>query len=172
MINSKSAVASVLRTLQKNNLPLDKIVLHKFLYFLNTQGVSTGLSFEPYTYGPFSFDLARVLSDMAFWDEIKENKASYEILTLDSHPALNPDVEKQISDLLKKFQGIVGDFTFDNLESVGTALYCAESIKFQGDRPTQERVVSEFKKWKGERYPTARIQEVYDKLTPYIWHTP
>lgn len=165
---SQRTVASVLRILHQQGVALEKIVLHKFIYFLNTQRVTTGFRFEPYTYGPFSFDLASTIGNMHFWDAIKENKYDVEIVNLNSYPPLPPDQEKRISLLLKVFEGIVGTFDFRNLECAGTALYCAENLSLRGIRVTEESVEKEFKAWKGERYSSEEIQGMFRRLKPYL----
>jgi len=171
MIEAQDAVASVLRTLQKNAVPLEKVVLHKFLYFLDTRGIRAGLRFEPWTYGPFSFDLAKILDEMVFWDKLKEredNKNRFEILDLEAHPPLDSATEHSIEESLQTFKEIVGAFTFDNLECVGTTLYCAESLAFQGEKITVAKIIKEFQAWKGTKYPEEKIRRTFDNLKPYL----
>lgn len=168
MINTKGAIILILRLLKQNDLPQSKIVLHKFLFFLDTQGIHTGLRFEPWTYGPFSFDLAKILDDMVFWDEIRKRDNSFEIEDDANISHLDDTTEQRINELLHSFYEIVGDFTFDNLECIGTALYCAVSLSFQGEAVDKNKIITEFKAWKGNKYPNDKIEDAFTKLKPYL----
>ncbi|WP_338669094.1 hypothetical protein [Pseudodesulfovibrio methanolicus] len=165
---NKQMVANVLRILQSNEVPLQKVVLHKFLYFLNTQGFVTGFKFEPYTYGPFSFDLASTLGSMAFWDEIRQNSYTIEVNDLSGYSKPPQDAVALIENHLNEFKTVVEDFDFNNLECAGTVLYCAESLRSQGEKVTAENIEREFKAWKGTNYSSAAIQDMYGRLSPYI----
>lgn len=168
MLDTTTTVANVLRALKESGVPLQKIILHKFIYFLNTQGLCTGLDFEPYTYGPFSFDLARTLSKMSFWDEIKEEKSYYDIVDLSAYPMPDNEFEQKVNKHLDDFKNMVGDLSFDNIEGIGTALYCAESLKILGESISKQKIIKEFKKWKGDRYPDSKIESYYIKIKPFI----
>lgn len=163
MLNAKDTIACVLRLLQKKGVPSSKIFLHKFLYFLDTQGIRAGLRFEPWTYGPFSFDLAKNLNEMIFWDEIEEYKPNeFKIINIENYGTPGSELEQEVEQLLVKFQNAVGPFTFDNLECLGTVIYCIETLLFQGKSATEENVVNEFIAWKGHKYPRERIIQTYE----------
>lgn len=166
----KQIVANILNTIAYKKIKPTKIFLHKFIYFLSTQGVNVGFRFEPYTYGPYSFDLSSTLGSMAFWDEIVEKGTSVEAVNLDRYQAANPDDLRNISENLDKFLTIIpaSKLTFDNLERVGTALYCAEVLAKHGKEPTEDAVVEEFKAWKGKKYPEAAIKESYESLKEFL----
>ncbi|TVM35796.1 hypothetical protein [Oceanidesulfovibrio marinus] len=167
--NPKETVATVLKALYEKQISLDKIILHKFIYFLDTQGVATGLHFEPYTYGPFSFELASTLGSLAFWDIIKEEGSTIQIL---DHEALSkltsPDIHK-ISNYFDLFQSTLGQLDFRTLEIAGTVLYCAESLSLQGLDVSDSSVVKEFRQWKGNRYESDEIIAMFQKLKPVIF---
>lgn len=166
----KQVVANILETLASKEVKPTKILLHKFIYFLSTQGVNVGFRFEPYTYGPYSFDLASTLGSMAFWDEIEEKGATIEALNLKKYQDADAEELQIISENLEKFLTILPkeSHTFDNLECVGTAMYCAEVLAKHGKEPTEEAVVEEFKAWKGKKYPEDIIRNSYQRLEPYL----
>lgn len=166
--DSKSILAGVLKALDDNAVRLDKIVIHKFMYFLNTQGFNTGFRFEPYTYGPFSFDLANAIGAMDFWDAVKEKRYSVEIVDIDEFDTMNQEGKQRIEEFLRTFQSAVGDFTFKNLECAGTILYCAETLGMRDKPINQKTVEEEFRGWKGERYTSAEISDMFSRLEPYL----
>lgn len=168
MEQEKNFVAAVLKVLERKNEEPTKVLIQKFIYFLNTQGINTYCRFEPYTYGPYSFQLASTLGSMNFWDEIKEEKEKISIINLNSY-----NCEKSLMDLLSKkfdiFKKAVGDLSFANLECFGTALYCANVLKNYGDELTEEAIKTEFKAWKKNRYNDAAIHNTYLKIKDFIY---
>ena len=166
--NAKRIVAGIIKVLDKRKVKLQKVLLHKFIYFLSTQGVVKEFKFEPYTYGPYSFDLASTLRSLSFWDAINESKSYVEIVDLDKYSDLADCQSKQIEKSLIDFENIVGEFTFDRLECVGTVLYCAQALDFQNFEVTRDTVLKEFKQWKGNRYPDSQILNDFEKLKPFI----
>lgn len=165
--NHKQLVADLLSFFKRKGIQADKVLLHKFLYFLQTQGMLTGFRFEPYTYGPYSFDLARTLRSMDFWDEIEDGKSIVSIKDLSNYSS-SPERQEKLDTLFQQFKTITGELSFRNLECTGTVLYCAEVIRSLGDDPTSERVAEEFKAWKGNRYSDQEITGVYERLRPYL----
>lgn len=163
-------VAEVLRIVNDKGIHLDKVFLQKFIYFLNTQGAQTGFRFRPYTYGPFSFELANTIESMAFWDAIEEGKTEIKILDLSGcEPFEKKEKYEKMTALLDEFVDVLSaDFSFKNLECVGTVLYCAQALSFAGEHVTEDSVVSEFKQWKGKRYPEGQIKHAFQKLLPYL----
>lgn len=168
MPDTNHVIATVLSVLGEDGSAIQKITIQKFLYFVSIKGYSVGLSFEPHTYGPFSFDLARALNRMAFWEELKETKTCYEIISLEKYQPISSDIRDTIKRYFDEFKAIVRDFTFDNLECIGTALYCAESILFQGKQLTFKSLEKEFKGWKGERYSADKIRTAFERIRPVL----
>lgn len=162
---TKAVIGYVLKLLSQDAMPPTKILLHKFLYFLDISGMRAGLRFEPYTYGPFSFDLAHELDDLIFWDEIKiENHGRISILQ-ERFPALESEAQEQIKNLYDKFfQMTEGDFGFRAVEIVGTILYCGQSLKNLGEEVTEESVLEAFKEWKGDKYPDGDVLRLYGNV--------
>ena len=171
MEQEKTFVAAVLQVLTESHIQTSKVLLHKFIYFLDTQGIKTGFRFEPYTYGPYSFGLASTLGSMNFWDEIKEDHEKISIINLGKYP-IDDSLKRTLKNKLSLFQSIVGDFSFSNLERIGTLLYCAQVLKTYGEDLTEASLKEEFKAWKKNRYQDAEIQDAYKKLKPYLSVTP
>ncbi len=160
----KATLFGVLTILNKKKIPLDKILLHKFIYYLQTQGVNLGFRFEPYTYGPFSFDLASTIGSLAFWDVVKEGKADITILDESAYPNPFGDSQyKQIQDYLDDFKKKIGSFDFNNLEYAGTVLYCAESLAIRGKEVNRDSVIKEYMAWKPKSLET-KIADMYERL--------
>ena len=166
----KQVVANVLKTLASKEIKPTKILLHKFIYFLSTQGVNVGFRFEPYTYGPYSFDLSSTIGSMAFWDEVEEKGTTVTALNLEKYQDADANELQQLTENLEKFLTVVPpkNFTFDNLECVGTVLYCAEVLSKHGKEPTTQAVIEEFKAWKGKKYSEESIKDCYNRLKPYF----
>lgn len=171
MEQEKTFVAAVLQVLAESHIQTSKVLLHKFIYFLDTQGINTGFRFEPYTYGPYSFGLASTLGSMDFWEEIKENREKISILDLQKYP-VDDNLKRTLKDKLSLFRNIVGDFSFSNLERIGTLLYCAQVLKNYGEELTELSLKEEFKAWKKNRYQDAEIHDAYEKLKPCLSGTP
>lgn len=160
-----AVIGHVLKTLRKAKVPPTKILMHKFLYFLDVSGLRAGLRFEPYTYGPFSFDLARELDDLIFWDRIEiEDHGRIRILE-DRFPALAQEEQAQVEELYKKFSQMTeGDMGFKSVEIVGTILYCGQSLKSLGESVNEESVLAAFKEWKGDKYPEDDVRRIYENV--------
>lgn len=165
----KQFVADILAALEEERLPAEKVFLHKFLYFLSTQGVNTGFRFEPYTYGPYSFDLASTLGSMAFWDEIEEKGTTVKALDLGQYKNSDEQFLDVVRSKLKIFLSLTGgSVAFDKLECLGTVLYCAEVIANHGDDPTEQAVLKEFKAWKKNKYPDDQVLQTFRNISDYL----
>lgn len=159
----KQLVADILRVLESHNIHTTKIFLHKFIYFLTIQGIP-GFRFEPYTYGPYSFNLASTIGSMIFWDEIKDDGKNIKILDLNNYPK-NKELENNIDNKYLLFDKILDtDFSFKSLECFGTVLYCMDVISNSSDRISKNEVIDEFKQWKHDRYNDDDIIAMYNKI--------
>lgn len=167
---SKQVVGSLLHYLTQHHEIISKIFLHKFTYFLSTQGIPLGLRFEPYTYGPYSFDLAKIIRDMEFWDEVEDKNNQIKEVDLNSYEPFSEEEAALISDRLTDFKKIVGKLTFHNLELFGTVLYCADVLCASGHPLTDDAILEEFYSWKGKRYSENEIISTFRKVKPYVMH--
>lgn len=167
MNQEKKFVATVLQVLSERQITASKILIQKFIYFLGIQGINTGFSFCPYTYGPFSFDLASVLGSMNFWNEIKEDYSEIKIININNY-CIESGMKNEVAQKLTLFEDIVGTFDFKNLELVGTLLYCTQVLKKYGDKVDEKSVTDEFKEWKHNKYSDFEIHETYKKIIEYL----
>ena len=161
---ARDIITQTLGILQRENKPSNKIMLHKFLFFSEFMGLPTGMRFEPYTYGPFSFDLANNLHTMSLIGEIVLNQEDYQNKTSVAPSGLS----EKIDALFSRFSQIAEPFTFEALECVGTLLYCALALKRSGlkrKRPLwDDAILKEFKKWKGSKYTDDFIKSYLSRL--------
>ena len=54
------------------------------------------------------------------------------------------------------------------MEIFGTTLYCYKALKKIGIEPTLNKVIDEFKAWKGGKYKDHLIQKSYEQLAEFI----
>ncbi len=167
-ISSKDVITEVLLILKEKKISATKIFLHKFIYFLTLTNYVRVFKFEPYTYGPFSFNLAKEIDSMIFWDEVKDINNTIEFIKQDGIRR-NPEIAKDIQSSLDIFLKIIkNNFAFDNLERVGTALYCMEVLHNQKSDTTLPNVTEEFKGWKGNKYTEEEIKETFESIFPHL----
>lgn len=163
---NQAIVCEMLRTLQAKGVELSKINLQKTAYFLKSWGVSLGLRFRPYTYGPYSTDLVKCLSELEFWDCLKLKGSTYEIIDLP-----NDELDSKETDCIHQCIDVIFDKvimsrapSFQDMEVLGTALYCRNALIAAGEAVTPEAVVNQFKAWKGQSYAEEIILEAHNKL--------
>lgn len=159
----KQFIATVLQALNLENISVSKILLHKFIFFLDTQGIRVGFRFEPYIYGPYSFDLAHTLYSMDFWGEISEKHTYISIIDLHKYD-IDDSLLSTIREYFSLFKSIVGNFNFSSLELVGTLLYCIQVLKNYRDDFTECALIEEFKEWKHNKFTDEEIHHAYDRL--------
>lgn len=156
----------VLNWMHEKNIETSKIAMQKMLFFLKECGISMRFEFDAYTYGPFSRQVMDVAKELEYAGEINITRTHYELGSSfsDTLP------EKQKENLDKKldnfFSLIGGDFSFDNLELFGTALYCIKALQENGIEPDANGVLQEFQAWKGTKYSNNDIESAYEKLYP------
>ena len=144
------------------------IKISKFIYFLTLSSYVRAFKFEPYTYGPFSFNLAKEIDSMIFWDEVKDINNTIEFIGEDNIKG-NPKAKENFQGSLDIFLKIIkNNFSFDNLERVGTALYCMEVLHSQKSAITLSNVKEEFKGWKGNKYTEGEIEETFNSIFPHL----
>ena len=163
-------LTQMLLAMKEHDIPLQKVVIQKLIYFSEYLGLRVGFRFKPFTYGPYSFDLAEALDHMVFWDSIKETPNGYEIVSPDNYPKeVDSDYSIIIDDILNSFSKAASDdFSFGNMERLGTVLYCVRTLKMLGAAITDEAIIQDFKGWKGNKYTDDEIQKTIDCLKPYL----
>lgn len=158
--NLENKIHAILDHLSKDNVPLSKVVLHKFFYYLHTCGVNIGLTFEPWKYGPYSFDLAHSLEELSFWDAVAPSGNNFTITQNADKNSLSEHEAEHIRKAIRSFKLLSKeDYSFGNMELLGTILYCKTSLLANGISPTEDNIIEEFLSWKGDRYSEENIRK-------------
>ena len=161
---AKSVLAYAINLLDKNNLPLSKIVIHKFLYFCSFNNIPVCHKFEPYTYGPFSFDLANNIAEMDFWGEIEESKNNISIINIDQY-SIPRSLQHAIEEALDIFVKIAkNDYSFDNMELIGTIFFCVDALRVSNKAINIDMIISSYKEWKGEKHSIDKVRRYIDHI--------
>ncbi|MBG3879095.1 hypothetical protein FVW20_19380 [Desulfovibrio oxamicus] len=170
---NRQIVCELLDVMQEHGVELTKINIQKTAYFLTAWGVSLGLRFRPYTYGPYSGELSRCLEDLAFWDNLaKKGDKAYEVLELPERPDLRLDEKARISACVTAlYDAILGKKapSFDEMEVYGTVLYCRNALKAAAEEDvTEDAILKQFKAWKGDAYPDAKVRAAIQNLERHL----
>jgi hypothetical protein len=137
------------------------------MYFVDSLTMRSGFKFTPFTYGPFSFDLAEALDEMSFKGDIVSQNNNYMVSSLENYPS-SQEITEKLYEAIDNFSESVGnDFSFKNMEILGTALYCARSLKASGETVTIDSIVNDFKAWKGSKYTDQNVVDVSKHLLRY-----
>ncbi|AAS97311.1 YwgA family protein [Nitratidesulfovibrio vulgaris] len=164
---NEAIVCEMLRAMQAKGVELTKINLQKTAFFLKSWGVSHGLRFKPYTYGPYSKDLAKLLDDLTFWDSLKlDTKTTYSIVDLPEHQLSEQDATRIRNCVDALYDNIAGSRNpdFNEMEVLGTVLYCRNALLVAGEEPTEPEVINQFKAWKGQAYTDERIADALRRI--------
>lgn len=161
--DARSVFKHALTWLEQNNLPVSKIAMQKALFFLQENGVSMGLDFEPHSYGPFSRQIMEIASDLERNSQVVVERTCYQ-----RGPKFTDELEQdrqEIDSGLEEFSTLLdGDFSFNNLELYGTMLYCIQALQENGLPADRLAAIQEFQAWKGNKYPKESISVAYDAL--------
>ncbi|MDY7001565.1 MAG: hypothetical protein SVS15_07270 [Thermodesulfobacteriota bacterium] len=165
MTGKKDIIALVLTCLNEKEIPLEKIVVQKIMYFLKANGVPVGFRFKPCAYGPYSFELANALDDMLFWDKIAEENNTYTIQDLSGYNSDVPEKEQTEREIDRFGELVENRFDFKTMELFGTVLFCKRALEEDGEDATDENIVEEFLGWKGpDKYSAEEILQAFHKL--------
>ncbi len=159
---SSDIIAQTVNILQQRDVRRDKVMLHKFLFFIEFMGTPSGMRFEPYTYGPFSFDLANNLDLMCLLGLLDKDGSNYKVP--EPQPHIETGLARKIDQYLDRFIDCLGSLTFGALECVGTLLYCHLALKKSGAQLNDDAILDEFKKWKGAKYPDETVENYLVRL--------
>jgi uncharacterized protein YwgA len=158
---AQEMICAALRVLEDNQVPANKIKLHKFLFFVDYMGTKTGLTFEPYTYGPFSFTLANNLDFMILTGQVYFDGRYY---TLAPGGQTQAEPLGILRRLFLQFQSVFTGFSFGTLECVATLIYCKMVLEKVGESTSDEAIKQEFKDWKGSKYKNEKIDTYLERL--------
>lgn len=160
-----AVLQNVLKSMHENKIPLTKINIQKIVYFLREVGLPLTYKFEPYTYGPYSFELKSELSNMTVHDKIKNVDDNTYELDSESMTPISDSLTAQINSQIQKYKKALGDsLSFDSMEIAGTVIYCYRALQNFGSDPSKENVVQEFINWKGAKYSNAEVERNYDEF--------
>lgn len=167
----------IIEQLQENGHPNPKKVLvQKLAHFLTSLGVTTGLRFRPYTYGPFSKEIMDIMDDLSFWhasDGFRVEKTHYKVpspFPEDLEPHLPEEEAKNITKLTRDYFDLINnDTNFNNIELYGTTLYCIKALKqeHKDSTPTDNDVIRDYIEWKPETNKDS-IKNAYSRIMEYI----
>ena len=163
------ALVAVLDRLQRDphHWPVGKTTFQKLAYFATAAGVPTGLSFERGSYGPFSTDVAKVMSRLVNNDLLSQEKlgrmVSHRVGT--TYPAAwrayGADLERssdaidRVADLLARLR------TTRSAEVAATVHFAATTMRAMDGSPPHERaVLDDVLAWKHAMKPPLAPEEV------------
>jgi uncharacterized protein YwgA len=163
-IDNKQVLKNVIDQMINKGVPAKKIVLHKLIFYLRESGIPITYRFEPYIYGPYSKELKNDLDDLVFWNELKLDEKN-NLYSKDNFQS------KEIGGWLKPIINKLDDFAFisdnnyefDNMEIVGTLMYCIRSFDKIRISRSWTKTLDEFKAWKGNKYTPEQIKPIYDR---------
>ncbi len=141
-----------------------KVTLQKILYYFSLKNIPVSYHFEPYTYGPFSKELAADIDDLSFWDEIKVKGNKIEKgseFRVELSEELRGALKQEIDNFIELVQDNLG---FANIELYTTLLYNLRALKEIGKGTDFKTVFNEFKAWKGEKFSTDEVQFAYKRI--------
>ena len=166
----KDNLKLALKIMTEKGIPLTKINIQKIVFFLKYSNMPIGYHFEPYLYGPYSFELQTELDDMVLWGEIKKNGKNYDISDTNidddvSNKTLKEGMEERIEQFI---DAVNQNYSFEKMELAGTVIYCINALESIDLDTSKDSVIEEFKKWKHEKYSDKEIGDMYDKLAHLI----
>ncbi|MDY6820385.1 MAG: hypothetical protein SVN78_02045 [Deferribacterota bacterium] len=158
---------SLIKKLNDHNSDITKIVLQKITFFLQELGEPCQYTFEGYKYGPFSHGLA---SEIQFLEQegfinMDGNKILFKD---DKEPVgeINENLDDNLTFLEEKIFNF--DHSFNNMELLGTMLYCKMALNELGDETSKDNVLKEFKSWKGNKFNEEDLEKAYQKVEYFL----
>ena len=165
MDQSINILIYLLNYLSQKEISLDKITIQKGIFFLKEMGLPIKFRFEPYRYGPFSVDLAMVLDDMVFWDELDQKGSRYYIKSKKLTYDLPGKIKEKINIKLKCLDKILGNkFDFNTLELASTILFVIRTLEANNEIIKMQSVINEVKEWKGSKFSEDEIKSIYNRI--------
>jgi len=155
----------VIEKLIEMNIPTDKIVVQKLMFYLKECGIPISyLDFDMYAYGPYSKKLNYDADELVFEEQLTISNKKYKKGSNFKHN-LSIDYQDKIIKKIENFKLLVNnDFNFRSMEIFGTAFYCYKALNVNNNTPTNNDVIEEVKAWKGTKYSDESIRNVYNKI--------
>ncbi len=163
------ALVAVLERLEEDphHWPVGKTTFQKLAYFADAAGIPTGVTFERGSYGPFSRDLAKVMSRLVNNDLLVQEKLGRMVAHRvgPTYPAAEhvygPDLEQwsdsvtRVADLLARLR------TTRSVEVAATVHYSAVMLRSSTSSvPTEHEVLDDVMAWKHAMKPPLSADEV------------
>ena len=165
---NKKFLKHIIRRLEEMNISSDKIVVQKLTYYLKEEGLPISYNYEMHAYGPYAKELSSDADYLELENQLSIYKCQYK--TGDKYKDELPEnYMNLIDEKISKFRSLINnDFNFDSMEIFGTTLYCYNALKKIGIEPTCDKVIDEFKAWKGKKYANHLIQKCYEQIVGFI----
>ena len=160
---NKEILKYVISKLAEKEIPPARIVIQKIMFYLKESGVPISYSYAPYAYGPYSKELGSDANELVLLDQLESNGFKYSVGQKFSYD-LAEDYKKFIDKKVDEIRSHVNDFSFNSMELFGTTLYCIRSLEEIGTEPNEEKVLSEFKTWKGNRYSEKSVIKMFNSF--------
>ena len=162
---NKEILKYVISKLAKEKIQSARIVVQKIMFYLKESGVPISYSYAPYAYGPYSKELGGDANELALLDQIESSGFEYSMGQKFNYN-LAEDYKELIDKKINEFKSYVDNYSFSSMELFGTTLYCIRSLEEMGIEPNEEKVVYEFKTWKGNRYSEKNVIKMFNELRP------
>lgn len=160
---NKEILKYVISKLAEKKITSARIVVQKIMFYLKESGVPISYSFAPYAYGPYSKELGGDANELALLDQLESSGFKYSVGQKFSYN-LAEDYQELIDKKINEFKSYVDNYSFNSMELFGTTLYCIRSLEEMGIEPNEEKVLNEFKTWKGNRYNDKDVIKMFNRL--------
>lgn len=154
---------------------LGRTALQKVMYFLRVLGVPTRYAFAIHHFGPFcedvGADMELLIADGIVIDkgEPGQRYSNYAIADVERAEHLQDrhrDFINQHSRAVETVVAVFGGLGPDDLELYATLHYAFryQQATLTSGAPTRADVMGRFKEYKGNKFPTARLDAAYDAM--------
>ena len=164
---NKEILKYVILKLAEEEIPPARIVVQKIMFYFKESGVPISYSYAPYAYGPYSKELGSDANELVLLDQLESNGFKYSVGQKFSYN-LTEDYKVFIDKKINEFKSHVDNYSFNFMELFGTTLYCIRSLEEMGTEPNEEKVLSEFKTWKGNKYSEKSVIKMFNSLRPGV----
>lgn len=155
---------------------MGKKALQKLVYFCMEAGVPLYARYRFHIYGPYSNEVAEELGEAISKEIIRVSKGGYSFY-FTKGTSCNEYVEQyreeieQNREKIDKVLRSFGKFTPFKLELYSTVHFIASSLQEAYGEVTEEQIIDEVVKAKGEKFSIDRIKKAYQDLIANGWLT-
>jgi hypothetical protein len=151
-----------------------KKALQKLVYFCAEAGVPIYANFRLHIYGPYSNEVAEELGEAVTSEIVKVSPDGYSFSKGSSCAKYFARDREDIEVNREKIQRVLdvfGGFTPLELELYATIHFIATALSEAYGEVTEERVVKEVYRAKGNKFNVQRIKSAYQDLSAWNWIT-